>query len=166
MKLFRMRAYSKDLRLKVLAAADRGMPRKERARVFGVSSRPRSNAGSSSGEGRAQEWIPNPYPVPRPGKGGCSKGGYRPPAKERPRSEPQGALRGVRGWVGGEGLGGHDDEPPDLSFAGRRLAARKKSPVAQEERDEGVRGLGRWLAKHFDGRRLWCSSMRAGCTPP
>jgi transposase len=32
-----MKPYSKDLRLKVLAAVDRGMPRKEVARVFGVS---------------------------------------------------------------------------------------------------------------------------------
>jgi transposase len=32
-----MRAYSKDLRLRVLAAVDRGTPRREVARVFGVS---------------------------------------------------------------------------------------------------------------------------------
>lgn len=32
-----MRPYSKDLRLKILAACDRGMPRKEVSRVFGVS---------------------------------------------------------------------------------------------------------------------------------
>src|SRR5205085_10774279 len=32
-----MRAYSKDLRLKVLDAVDRGMPRKEVAQVFGIS---------------------------------------------------------------------------------------------------------------------------------
>ena len=32
-----MKAYSKDLRLKVLDAVDRGMPRKEVARVFGIS---------------------------------------------------------------------------------------------------------------------------------
>jgi transposase len=32
-----MRAYLKDLRLKVLAAVDRGMPRAEAAEVFGVS---------------------------------------------------------------------------------------------------------------------------------
>jgi len=32
-----MKAYSKDLRLKVLDAVDRGMPRGEVARIFGVS---------------------------------------------------------------------------------------------------------------------------------
>ncbi len=32
-----MRAYSKDLRLRVLAAVDRGMPRREAAETFGVS---------------------------------------------------------------------------------------------------------------------------------
>ena len=32
-----MKSYSKDLRLKVLAAVDRGMSRKEVAEVFGVS---------------------------------------------------------------------------------------------------------------------------------
>jgi transposase len=32
-----MKPYSKDLRLRVLAAVDRGMPRNEVARVFGVS---------------------------------------------------------------------------------------------------------------------------------
>ena len=32
-----MRAYSKDLRVKVLEAVDRGMPREEVARVFGIS---------------------------------------------------------------------------------------------------------------------------------
>jgi transposase len=33
------------------------------------------------------------------------------------------------------------------------VAAQKKSPVAQE-RDEEARGLWRWLASHFDARRL------------
>ncbi len=32
-----VKAYSKDLRLKVLDAVDRGMPRKEVAQIFGVS---------------------------------------------------------------------------------------------------------------------------------
>ena len=45
------------------------------------------------------------------------------------------------------------------------MATQKKSPVAQE-RDERARGLWRWLAKHFDARRLVFIDERAGLTPP
>jgi transposase len=37
MRMLFMNAYSKDLRLKTLAAIDRGIPRKEVAELFGVS---------------------------------------------------------------------------------------------------------------------------------
>src|SRR5919202_3361502 len=37
MKLTNMKPYSKDLRLKVLEALDRGMPRREVAQIFGIS---------------------------------------------------------------------------------------------------------------------------------
>jgi len=37
MKIVSMNAYSKDLRLKVLSAIDRGIPRKEVSDLFGVS---------------------------------------------------------------------------------------------------------------------------------
>jgi transposase len=37
MRMLSMRAYSKDLRLKTLAAIDRGIPRKEVQELFGVS---------------------------------------------------------------------------------------------------------------------------------
>jgi transposase len=37
MRILSMNAYSKDLRLKTLAAIDRGIPRKEVAELFGVS---------------------------------------------------------------------------------------------------------------------------------
>jgi len=37
MKMLSMNAHSKDLRLKVLSAIDRGIPRKEAADLFGVS---------------------------------------------------------------------------------------------------------------------------------
>ena len=37
MKMSSMNAYSKDLRLRVLAAVDRGIPRKDVADLFGVS---------------------------------------------------------------------------------------------------------------------------------
>jgi transposase len=64
-----MKPYSKDLRLRVLAAVDRGMPSKEVARVFGVSEptirrylrlrretgdvEPKASAGSSRPQGRS-----------------------------------------------------------------------------------------------------------------
>ena len=37
MRMFHMNAYSKDLRLKTLAAIDRGIPRREVTELFGVS---------------------------------------------------------------------------------------------------------------------------------
>ena len=62
-----MKPYSKDLRLRVLAAVDRGMPREEVARVFGVSAptirrylRLRRQTGDVE---------PKPVPGPRARKG-------------------------------------------------------------------------------------------------
>jgi hypothetical protein len=40
-----MNAYSKDLRLRVLAAVERGIPRKEVIELFEVSPAPPSSAG-------------------------------------------------------------------------------------------------------------------------
>ncbi|MDP9411547.1 MAG: hypothetical protein M3R38_32190 [Actinomycetota bacterium] len=56
-----MKPYSKDLRIRVLAAVDRGMPSEEVARIFSVSCR-RSSAGSDA-LARRQTWRPNPYPA-------------------------------------------------------------------------------------------------------
>src|SRR3712207_1927168 len=70
-----MRAYSKDLRVKVLDAVDRGMPREEVARIFGVSLPsikrwlkrrretgevdPKPNQGPPAIKGAMlQEWLP------------------------------------------------------------------------------------------------------------
>jgi hypothetical protein len=41
------------------------------------------------------------------------------------------------------------------------MAAQKKSPIAQEERDEEARGLWRWLASRFATPGGWCSWTRA-----
>jgi transposase len=60
-------------------------------------------------------------------------------------------LRGVRGGFESKGLHGYH-EPEHFSPSGR-LAAQKKSRVAQE-RDEELRGLWKWLASRFDARRL------------
>src|SRR4051812_35251711 len=45
-----MKLYSKDLRLKVLEALDRGMPRREVAKIFGISMPTIKRAGSSGAE--------------------------------------------------------------------------------------------------------------------
>jgi len=64
-----MKPYSKDLRMKILAACDRGMPRREVARIFGVSEptirrylRLRRETGSVD---------PRPVPGPPARKGGA-----------------------------------------------------------------------------------------------
>lgn len=61
-------------------------------------------------------------------------------------------MRGIRGGFGSEGVDGHDVSE-HLAPSRGRLAAQKKSPMAQE-RDEEARGLWRWLAARFDARRL------------
>src|SRR5919206_344734 len=71
--------------------------------------------------------------------------------QEEPRSHSQRALRGFRRGDWRCGLGG-DDEPLHCSSSGR-VAAQKKSKVAQE-REEGARALWRWLASRLDVRRL------------
>ena len=67
-----MRAYSKDLRLKALDAIDRGMPREEVARIFGISVpsikrwlRRRRESGDVE---------PSPIPGPPAGKGALVEG--------------------------------------------------------------------------------------------
>jgi len=68
-----MKPYSKDLRLKILDACDRGMPRKEVSRIFGVSEPtirrylrlrretgsvdPRAVPGPPAPKGEALEWA-------------------------------------------------------------------------------------------------------------
>ena len=56
-----MRAYSEDLRLRVVAAVDGGMPRSEAARVFGVG---RATVKRSLGLRRQTGGL-----APRPGRG-------------------------------------------------------------------------------------------------
>jgi hypothetical protein len=73
-------------------------------------------------------------------------------ARKQPRSDAKGALRGVRGGFGREGVHGYD-QSEDLLPSGP-LAAQKKSKVASERDEEEIRRLWRWLASHFDARRL------------
>jgi transposase len=143
-----MKAYSKDLRLKVLEAVDGGMNRKEVARVFGISL-PSIKRWLKR---RRQSGDVEPTPITGP------------PARK-------GAL--LEQW-----LPEHLEKESDLTLKehceaferpsgvkvstatmSRRISTvsggwpLKKTPVASE-RDEELRGLWRWLASHFDARRL------------
>jgi transposase len=62
-----MKAYSKDLRLKVLDAVDRGMDRREVAEVFGVSLPSIKRWLKRRRESGAVEPLPIPGPPPRKG---------------------------------------------------------------------------------------------------
>ena len=74
------------------------------------------------------------------------------PAATQQRPDPPRASRGLRRRDGCGGLDLHG-KPGHRAPARRTLAAQKKSQLAQE-RDEEVRGLWRWLASHFDARRI------------
>src|SRR5215210_4206304 len=67
METIGMKAYSKDLRLKVLDAADRGMARKEVARTFGICVRSIKRWRKRRRESGDVEPSPRPGPVARKG---------------------------------------------------------------------------------------------------
>ena len=89
-----MKPYSKDLRLKVLAALDRGTPRKEAAEVFRVSLpsikrwlRLRRTTGDVS---------PKPAPGPEARKGAALEAVLPSQVRENPdATDARGAPRGV-----------------------------------------------------------------------
>jgi transposase len=81
-----MKPYSKDLRLRVLSAVDRGMPRKDVARVFGVSEptirrylRLRRETGDVE---------PKPIPGPPAHKGAALEAALPAQARTNPETSP------------------------------------------------------------------------------
>ena len=148
-----MKAYSKDLRLKVLEAVDRGMPRKEVARVFGIS------LPSIKRWLRRRRESGDVQPDPIPG----------PPARKEALLEewlPNQLENNLDLALTEHCEAFEEDCGVKVSTAtmSRRISGlpegggwplKKKSPVASE-RDEGLRGLWRWLAGRFDARRLVC----------
>jgi transposase len=59
-----MKAYSEDLRKKILEAVDRGMPKSEAARTFGVSRTSVKRYAAARWEGRPL--TPKKHPGPKP----------------------------------------------------------------------------------------------------
>ena len=146
-----MRPYSKDLRLRVLAAVDAGTPREQVAKTFslGVGAHDKTLAQEASGDRRCgtqaypRQALQEGYDAPK--LAAKAPGGQR-------RPYPRGTQRGFRGRVRGGGLHLHCGEG-HLQPARWWMADQKKSKIAQE-RDEEARGLWQWLASHFDARRL------------
>src|SRR4051812_42530543 len=103
-----MKAYSMDLRLKVLEAVDRGVPRKEVARVFGISVPSIKRWLKRRRESGDVE--PSPIPGPPARKGALLEGSLcRARARGRARPDAKRALRGVREGFGSRGIDGHDE---------------------------------------------------------
>src|SRR5215218_6582538 len=59
-----MKAYSEDLRTKILEAVDRGMPKSEAARTFGVSRTSVKRYAAARREGKPL--TPKKHPSPKP----------------------------------------------------------------------------------------------------
>jgi transposase-like protein len=81
-----MRAYSKDLRLRVLAAVDRGMPRGEVAETFGVSVSTLKRYLRLRRDETWAGWSPSRSPVPRRANGRRWRKGYPPRSRPTPTS--------------------------------------------------------------------------------
>src|SRR3954453_18611104 len=96
-----MKPYSKDLRLRVLAAVDRGLPREEVARTFSVSvptikrwlGRRRQTGGGGARH----------LPGPTAREGGRPRRVAAGAPGEQPRPHAGGAARGLRGGPRGRG---------------------------------------------------------------
>src|SRR3712207_3644728 len=145
-----MKPYSNDLRLRVLAGVDRAVPREEVAKTFSVSVPTIKRLSQEASRNRRRRAKADPQASPSQGSGAPRVVALPPARQQRPHS--RGASRGFRRAHRLSGLGLHG-EPSHRGPARRTLADQKKAKVASE-REEEARGLWRWLASHFDARRL------------
>src|SRR5215216_3470514 len=147
-----MKPYSKDLRIRVLAAVDRGMPRGEVAETFGVSEptvrrcRRRSRAtptspsrSTASSSTTSKAWrSPSPASAAPSGVWGCRS--KKVPPGRRARRGRKGALArgakaprsralGVRGRV----WDAHLHDPPDVQGAQGPEGLRTRFPNTRQE---------------------------------
>ena len=155
-----MKPYSQDLRLRVLAAVDRGVPREEAAKTFSVS------------VPTIKRWLkrrretgdvePTPIPGRPPLKGAALQEWLPSQLQENDDLTLRRAPRGLRRADGCDGLDVHAGASHHPSARG--LAAQKKSKVAQESatRRRGACGGG-WLP--ISTLVGWCLWTRAGLTP-
>jgi transposase len=85
---WRVKAYSEDLRAKVLEeAVDRGMPKSEAARAFGVSRSSLKRYAATRREGRP--FTPNKHPGSKPKLDERARKLLEADLEERPTNHPQ-----------------------------------------------------------------------------
>jgi transposase len=149
-----MNAYSKDLRLKTLAALDRGLTRGEVVETFGISLATLKRWLKGRREG--SDLSPRHSTGPLHGAQAAHRGHTRTegrPTRAAPRERhrhPQAPLRVVGAEDRGRGLGG-DHESRDPPEAG---VEQKKRTLAAAERDEGKRRAWRETLSGVDPARL------------
>lgn len=134
----------------MLNAVDRGMPRVEVARIFGISLpsvkrwlKRRRETG---------EVDPKPIPGPSAKKGALLEEWLPSQLRNNPDLTLQEHCEAFEEERGVKVSTATMSEPQDPEPS-RRMAAQKKSKAASE-RDEGARGLWRWFLARFDVRRL------------
>lgn len=143
-----MNAYSKDLRLRVLDAVDRGVPRREVSRLFGIS----LSTIKRYLKRRRQGERPRPKAFSRAHPNHLrdrAKEGFMGSVGGQQGSHSRAPLRALGRRVGREGL--HLHHEPGHTQAGMDL--QKKSLVASE-RNEEERGTWRERVKCLDANKL------------
>lgn len=93
-----MKAYSEDLRTKILEAIDRGMPKSEAARAFGVSRSSVKRYAAARREGRPL--VPRKHPGSKPKLDRRARKLLEADVKERPAITLKGRCRFLKEMVG------------------------------------------------------------------
>ncbi len=95
---WRMKAYSEDLRAKILEAMDRGMPKSEAARTFGVSRTSVKRYAAARREGKPL--APKKHPGSRPKLDEGTRKLLEADVEERPAATLKDRRRFLEGVVG------------------------------------------------------------------
>ncbi len=93
-----MKAYSEDLRAKILEAVDRGMPKSEAARAFGVSRSSVKRYAAARREGRSL--APRKHPGSKPKLDERARKLLEADVEERPAITLEGRCRFLKEMVG------------------------------------------------------------------
>ncbi len=144
-----MKPYSKDLRLKVLEALDRGMPRRDVAQIFGISLCRPSNAGSSGAEKQGRSRQDHRAPVLLPGRVQLLRKLYLPSLGQTPTSPSKSTNSSLRRATAFRSL-----RPASAELLSDSVCHSKKDALRFRARREEERGRWRERVRRIDPKRL------------